>query len=104
MSELDIPLSEEWEDETGLQERAEAEKQEKSRKETHAKEKEEYHRKKFYEELQENMSDLAISYVLQIKEIRQELQQEYLKIQKLEMSIRGFTAALHEELSKEEKE
>jgi hypothetical protein len=27
-----------------------------------------------------------------------------LKIQKLEMSIRGFTAALHEELSKEEKE
>ena len=44
------------------------------------------------------LSDLAISYLAQIQDLQEQLDQENLKIQRLEMAIKGFTVALQEEI------
>jgi len=45
-------------------------------------------------------SDLALLYFEQIKELQEQLEQEILKVQKLEMAIKGFNISLQEELNK----
>ena len=45
-----------------------------------------------------DLSDTAISYLAQIQDLQEQLEQEYLKVQRLEMAIRGFSMALQEEL------
>ena len=45
-----------------------------------------------------NLSDKAISYLAQIQDLQDQLQQENLKVERLEMAIRGFTMALQEEI------
>ena len=45
-----------------------------------------------------NLSDVAVSYLAQMKDLQQQLQEEYIKIQRLEMALRGFNAALQEEI------
>ncbi len=44
------------------------------------------------------LSDKAISYLAQIQDLQDQLQQENLKVERLEMAIRGFTMALQEEI------
>ena len=44
------------------------------------------------------LSDLAISYLAQIQDLQEQLDQDNLKIQRLEMAIKGFTVALQEEI------
>jgi len=44
------------------------------------------------------LSDKAISYLAQIQDLQEQLEQEKLKVQRLEMAIRGFTMALQEEI------
>lgn len=46
------------------------------------------------------LSDRAIAYLAQIKALQENLQQELIKVQRLEMAIRGFRHALQEELEK----
>ena len=48
----------------------------------------------------DELSDLALSYLAQMKDLQQQLQTEYLKIQRLEMAIKGFNMSLQEELKK----
>jgi len=48
----------------------------------------------------ENLSDLAISYLSQMKDLQEQLRLEYLKVQRLEMAIKGFGISLQEELKK----
>lgn len=45
-----------------------------------------------------NLSEVAISYLSQIQDLQEQLEQENLKVQRLEMAIRGFSMALQEEL------
>lgn len=45
-----------------------------------------------------SLSDKAISYLAQIQDLQEQLQQENLKVERLEMAIRGFTMALQEEI------
>ena len=45
-----------------------------------------------------DLSDRAISYLAQIQDLQEQLEQENLKVQRLEMAIRGFTMALQEEI------
>ena len=44
------------------------------------------------------LSDIAISYLAQIQALQEQLEEENLKVQRLEMAIRGFTMALQEEI------
>jgi len=44
------------------------------------------------------LSDKAISYLAQIQDLQEQLQQEQLKVERLQMAIRGFTLALQEEI------
>ena len=46
----------------------------------------------------DELSDKAIEYLSQIQELQQQLAEEQIKIQRLEMAIRGFTMALQEEI------
>ena len=48
----------------------------------------------------ENLSHLAISYLSQMKDLQEQLRLEYLKVQRLEMAIKGFGISLQEELKK----
>ena len=41
---------------------------------------------------------MAIAYLAQIQDLQEQLEQENLKVQRLEMAIRGFTMALQEEI------
>lgn len=52
----------------------------------------------------EDLPDGAKYCIAQIQDLQQQAQAARARVDQLEMSIRGFTAALHEELSKEEKE
>ncbi len=45
-----------------------------------------------------DLSDKAISYLAQIQDLQEQLEQEKLKVERLEMAIRGFTMALQEEI------
>jgi len=45
-----------------------------------------------------DLSDKAISYLAQIQDLQEQLQQEELKVERLQMAIRGFTLALQEEI------
>ena len=45
-----------------------------------------------------DLSDRAISYLAQIQDLQEQLEQEKLKVERLEMAIRGFTMALQEEI------
>jgi len=47
-----------------------------------------------------DLSDTAISYLAQIQDLQEQLEQEYLKVQRLEMAIKGFSIALQEEIEK----
>ena len=47
-----------------------------------------------------NLSNKAISYLAQIQDLQDQLEQEYLKLQRLEMAIKGFSIALQEEIEK----
>ena len=105
MSDYEIPLAdpEDWEDETGLVDRiAEEAKKDAKKAEVERIKRDRAAKKAAEKYADEEMSDLALSYVLQLKDLKQQLQQEYLKVQRLEMAIRGFSAALQEELSKED--
>ena len=44
------------------------------------------------------LSDMAIAYLAQIQDLQEQLEQEKLKVERLEMAIRGFTMALQEEI------
>ena len=44
------------------------------------------------------LSDNAIAYLAQIQALQEQLEEENLKVQRLEMAIRGFTMALQEEI------
>ena len=48
----------------------------------------------------ENFSEEAIGYLSQMKDLQEQLKQEYLKVQRLEMAIKGFSIALEEEIEK----
>ena len=48
----------------------------------------------------EDLSELAIGYLSQMKDLQEQLRQEYLKVQRLEMAIKGFGISLQEELKK----
>ena len=43
---------------------------------------------------------MAIGYLSQLKDLQEQLRQEYLKVQRLEMAIKGFGISLQEELRK----
>jgi hypothetical protein len=77
MSDIDIPLADEdgWED--SLDKPAEEAKESDS-----------------------NLSELGLMYLAQIQDLQQQLEQEYLKVQRLEMAIKGFSMALQEEMKK----
>jgi len=45
-----------------------------------------------------DLSDKAISYLAQIQDLQEQLQQEQLKVERLQMAMRGFTIALQEEI------
>ena len=77
--EIDIPLADEagWEDSLDNQE----EEEESSASEP-------------------NLSELGIMYLAQIQDLQQQLEQEHLKVQRLEMAIKGFSIALQEEIEK----
>ena len=47
-----------------------------------------------------DLSDTAISYLAQIQDLQEQLEQEYLKVQRLERAIKGFSMALQEEIEK----
>ena len=47
-----------------------------------------------------DLSDTAIHYLAQIQDLQDQLEQEYLKVQRLEMAIKGFSMALQEEIEK----
>ena len=47
-----------------------------------------------------NLSERAIVYLAQIQDLQQQLEQEHLKVQRLEMAIKGFSIALQEEIEK----
>jgi hypothetical protein len=47
-----------------------------------------------------DLSETAISYLAQIQDLQEQLEQEYLKVQRLEMAIKGFSIALEEEIEK----
>ena len=49
---------------------------------------------------QEALSEMAMLYLAQIKELQEQLEDEVLKIQKLEMCIKGFKIYLQEEIKK----
>lgn len=56
---------------------------------------------KWEDEITENsLSEQALLYLAQIKDLKQQLDQELIKIQRLEMAIKGFGYALQEELEK----
>ena len=46
------------------------------------------------------MSDLSMLYLAQIKELQELLEEEIIKVQKLEMAIKGFKISLQEEMEK----
>lgn len=48
----------------------------------------------------DNLSEIAIGYLSQLKDLQEQLRQEYLKVQRLEMAIKGFGISLQEELKK----
>ena len=48
----------------------------------------------------ENFSETAIGYLSQMKDLQEQLKLEYLKVQRLEMAIKGFGVSLQEELKK----
>jgi hypothetical protein len=48
----------------------------------------------------ENFSEEAIGYLSQMKDLQEQLKQAYLKVQRLEMAIKGFAVSLQEELKK----
>ena len=48
----------------------------------------------------EDLSEIAIQYLAQIQDLQEQLEQEYLKVQRLEMAIKGFSIALQEEIEK----
>jgi len=52
------------------------------------------------EEPESNLSERAIVYLAQIQDLQQQLEQEHLKVQRLEMAIKGFSIALQEEIEK----
>ena len=85
MSDLEIPLVDdpkEWEYEKGKEHIRDEEDSESSNLNT------------------DDLSDLAISYLSQMKDLQEQLRQEYLKVQRLEMAIKGFGISLQEELKK----
>ena len=45
-----------------------------------------------------SLSDKAISYLAQIQDLQEQLEQEQMKVERLEMAIKGFTVALQEEI------
>ena len=45
-----------------------------------------------------SLSDKAISYLAQIQDLQEQLEQEQMKVERLEMALRGFTIALQEEI------
>ena len=47
-----------------------------------------------------DLSERAIMYLAQIQDLQQQLEQEHLKVQRLEMAIKGFSIALQEEIEK----
>ena len=47
-----------------------------------------------------DLSERAIMYLAQIQDLQQQLEQEHLKVQRLEMAIKGFSIALQEEMKK----
>jgi len=51
-------------------------------------------------ESESNLSELGVMYLAQIQDLQQQLEQEYLKVQRLEMAIKGFSIALQEEMKK----
>tara|TARA_B100002019_G_C21107864_1_gene516868 strand:+ start:491 stop:733 length:243 start_codon:yes stop_codon:yes gene_type:complete len=75
--EIDIPLADEagWEDSLDNQEEEESSSE-------------------------PNLSELGIMYLAQIQDLQQQLEQEHLKVQRLEMAIKGFSIALQEEIEK----
>lgn len=50
--------------------------------------------------LESDLSERAIMYLAQIQDLQQQLEQEHLKVQRLEMAIKGFSIALQEEIEK----
>ena len=48
----------------------------------------------------ENFSETAIGYLSQMKDLQEQLKLEYLKVQRLEMAIKGFGVSLQAELKK----
>ena len=81
MSDFEIPLAEDenWEDSIDNQE-AKQNKEENSSN--------------------SDLSERAIIYLAQIQDLQQQLEQEHLKVQRLEMAIKGFSIALQEEIEK----
>ena len=56
---------------------------------------------KWEDEITENsLSEQALLYLAQIKDLKQQLDQELIKIQRREMAIKGFGYALQEEIKK----
>jgi hypothetical protein len=48
----------------------------------------------------DELTDVALNYMAQIKDLEQQLQVEYMKIQRVEMAVKGFKQALKEEMTK----
>jgi hypothetical protein len=46
------------------------------------------------------LSNKALMYMEQIKDLQQQLTIEYMKVERLEMAIRGYNSALKEEIAK----
>jgi hypothetical protein len=46
------------------------------------------------------LSNKALVYMEQIKDLQQQLTIEYMKVERLEMAIRGYNSALKEEITK----
>lgn len=82
MSDFEIPLAEDenWEDSIENQEAKENKEEENSSN--------------------SDLSERAIIYLAQIQDLQQQLEQEHLKVQRLEMAIKGFSIALQEEIEK----
>jgi molecular chaperone GrpE (heat shock protein) len=82
MSDFEIPLAEDenWEDSIENQEAKQNKEEENSSN--------------------SDLSERAIIYLAQIQDLQQQLEQEHLKVQRLEMAIKGFSIALQEEIEK----
>lgn len=52
------------------------------------------------DDIKDNLSEKALSYLVQLKDLQKQLVTEKLRVERLEMAIRGFKSALEEELKK----